>query len=116
MISENYEEFCEWIKSSKRDDNISRATPSFAEGKIYLNCPDCEHPCRVYKNSVGWNTGEMNRHLRAGNNCGSKTTSSELISMDSSDILTVSLVLYIIPHAKCTNATPGVEPVAFYCL
>ena len=29
MISENYEEFCEWIKSPKRDDNISRATPSF---------------------------------------------------------------------------------------
>jgi len=100
MISENYEEFFEWIKSSKRDDNISRATPSFSEGKIYLNCPDCEHPCRVYKNSVGWNTGEMNRHLRAGNNCGSKTTSSELVSMDSSDIVTVSLTLLIIPHTK----------------
>ena len=99
MILENYEEFCDWIKSSKRDDNISRATPSFVEGKIYLKCPNCEHPFRVYKNCVGWNTGDMNKHLRAPNNCGS-TTTSELTSIESRDSLTVCLTLDIIPKIK----------------
>ena len=106
-----------WTEEPKRGDLLAKAFPSFKDEKIYLNCRKCQHPCLIYGSiSSGWNIGPLKRHLKLSTECAVIDVNTNTTSMVPSNILTVSLVLFIIPHAKCTNATPGVEPVAFYSL
>ena len=62
MDSESYDHFCMWSEEPKRGDLLAKAFPSCKDGKIYLNCRKCQHPCLIYGSiSSGWNIGQLKK-------------------------------------------------------
>ena len=70
MDSESYDQFCMWSEEPKRGDLLAKAFPSFRDGKIYLNCRKCQHPCLIYGSiSSEWNIGQLKKHLKSSTEC-----------------------------------------------
>ena len=70
MDSDSYDQFCMWIEEPKSGDLLTKAFPSFEDGKIYLKCRKCQHPCLIYGSiSSGWNIGQLKKHLKSSTEC-----------------------------------------------
>ena len=85
MDSQNYIDFCEWLKKPKHIKWKNRAVASFSDGITYFTCVYCQYSGSITKQGNSWCIANFTRHLNKQTlECPDRKHVSELLSSSSS--------------------------------